>query len=78
VKFLRNALDVIQTIHSYNEFNTLKFPLKCSDAFLHLWLLEAFFEFFWVYANWESANCNHLALKFNAIGSCRKATGPIN
>jgi hypothetical protein len=74
VQLLRNTLDVIQAIDSYNKLHTLELLLQNCDTLLNLRLLKAFVEFLWVNADWECADSDQFALEVYTIWRRRKAT----
>jgi hypothetical protein len=73
VQLLRNTLDVVQAIDSYNKLHTLELLLQNCDTLLNLRLLKAFVEFLWVNADWECADSDQFALEVYTIWRRRKA-----
>lgn len=74
VQFLRHTLDVVQAIDTDDEFDALEFLFEGGDALLNLGLLQTLVELLWVNTNWECADSNDLALEFDTVRCCRKAT----
>ena len=74
VQLLRNALDVIQTIHTDDELHALELALKGSNALLNLGLFQTILKLFWVNADGESTDSDNLALELNAVGGSRETT----
>lgn len=68
VQLLGHTLNVVQTVDTDHELDTLEFLFEHGNALLHLFLLEALLELLRVNANRESAAGDNLPLKFNAIG----------
>jgi hypothetical protein len=68
VKFLRYALDVIETIHTDNQFDAFELFLQDLNPLLDLLLLQTLGELVGVNANRKSTNRDDLAFKFYSIG----------
>lgn len=72
VQLLRNTLDVVKTVNTDDQLDTLELLLKCLDAFHDLGLLETFLELLRIDTDRECTNSDDLALKFDCVGCCWK------
>ena len=78
VQFLRHTLDVVQTVDTNNELDTLELLLERCDAFLNLGLLQALVELLRVDTNRESADSNNLSLEFDTVWRCCEAPKQVS
>jgi hypothetical protein len=70
VKLLGNTLDVIKTINTDNEFDTLELLLECLNALHNLGLFKPFLEFLGINTDGECTDGDNLALEFDCVGRC--------
>ena len=78
VQFLRNTLDIIQTVDADDKLDALELLLECRNAFLDLGLLQALVELLRVDTNRESADSNNLSLEFDTVWRCCKAPEQVS
>jgi len=74
VELLRNTLDVIETVNTDNQLDTLELLLECLDTLGNLRLLEAFFELLWINTDRECTDSDDLALELDCVGRCWQST----
>lgn len=74
VKLLGDTLDVIKTVNTDNQLDTLELLLQCLNTLCNLGLLEAFFELLWVNTDRECTNSDDFALELDCIGRCWQST----
>jgi hypothetical protein len=68
VKLLGNALDVIKTVNTDNQLDTLELLLESLDALHNLGLLESFLELFGINTDGECTDGDDLALELDCVG----------
>ena len=69
VKFLGDALDIIQTIDTNHKFDTLELPAESSNTLLHLGPLESLDELVGVDSDGEGAHGHEATIPVNAVRS---------
>ena len=74
VELLRNTLDVIETVNTDNQLDTLELLLECLDTLGNLRLLEAFFELLGINTDRECTDGDDLALELDCVGRCWQST----
>ena len=75
VQLLRHAFDVVQTIDTDHELDTLELALQSCNAFLYFGLLHSFLELLRVDTYRVCADSHSPAAILDAIWRCRSATG---
>lgn len=74
MQLLRDSLDVVKTVDTNDELDTLELLLEGCDALHDLRLFEAFIKLLRVDADGECTDCDNFTLEFDCIRSSRQSS----